>query len=172
MKNLRVLLAFALVLTLLASCKKSDPTTANILTSHKWLLTSSTTQISGDTSYTINNLRYDTLACQKDGYREFRDYLNNTTQRSFYDYTETKCLGETDDVTTGSWDLDKDNQFITFSSNGGNGQQYSWKITSIDGSKMVLTSTYSNNVSVPINNPPYYTTVTRTITGVDTWSTK
>ncbi|MBS1622995.1 MAG: hypothetical protein JST83_03180 [Bacteroidetes bacterium] len=172
MKNLRILLAFAFVLTLLASCKKSDPTRANILTSHKWALTSSTTQVSGDTSYTLNNLRYDTLPCQKDGYREFRDYLNNTSERSYYDYTESKCLYETEDVTTGYWDLDKESEFITFSANGSNGQQFSWKITSLDASKMVLTSTYTSAVSIPINTAPYYRTVTRTVTNEDTWTTK
>ncbi|MBS1593894.1 MAG: lipocalin family protein [Bacteroidetes bacterium] len=171
MKNLRILLAFAFVLTLLASCKKSDPTTASILTSHKWVLSTSTRQISGDTNYTINNLRYDTLPCQQDGYREFRDYLNNTAQRSYYDYAETKCLNETSDVTTGYWDLDKDNAFISFSGSGST-QTYSWKITSIDGSKMVLTATYTTSVTVPTNTSPYYRVVTRTITDQDTWSTK
>ncbi|MBS1685298.1 MAG: hypothetical protein JSS76_11100 [Bacteroidetes bacterium] len=173
MKNLRILLAFAFVLTLLASCKKSDPTRANILTSHKWALTSSTTQVSGDTSYTLNNLRYDTLPCQKDGYREFRDYLNNTTERSYYDYTESKCVNETDDVTTGYWDLDKENEYLTFSANGNNGQQYSWKITSLDASKLVLTETNTTYVTLYSTTPPYTSrTVVRTITNENTWTAK
>ena len=172
MKSLRLLVAFAAVLTLLAYCKKSDPTRANILTGHKWVVSTSTTQISGDTSYTINNLRYDTLPCQKDGYREFRDYLNNTTERSYYDYTESKCLGETADVTTGFWDLDKESEYLTFSANGGSGQSYSWKITSLDGSKLVLTSTYTTPVTIGTSTPPYYRTVTRTITNEDTWTAK
>lgn len=171
MKNLRILLAFAVVLTLLASCKKSNPTTANILTGHKWVLSTSTRQISGDTSYTIDYLRYDTLPCQKDGYREFRDYVNNSTERNYYDYTETKCLDETNDVTTGYWDLDKDNQYITFFGSGST-QTYSWKITSLDGSKMVLTSTHTTQVGISTNTPPYYRYVTRTITDTDTWTTK
>lgn len=175
MKNLRFAVAVIAMISLLASCSKNNSSKADILTAHKWVKTASSTSFS-DTSLVINSLAGDTLPCQKDGYTEFRNYINNSTSRQYFNYTESKCLGETEDVTTGTWDLDKDERFFTLGGSTSNGATFSWEITSLDDSKIVITNKNDTRVSkyTTTTTYPYYviTYYTRTTTTVDTWTAK
>jgi hypothetical protein len=175
MKNLCFAVAVIAMISLLASCSKSNSSRADVLTAHKWVHSSSSTTFS-DTSLVVNNLAGDSLPCQKDGYTEFRNYINNSTTRQYFVYTESKCVNETTDVTTGNWDLDKEENFLTLSGSASTGSSYNWEITSLDDSKIVLTNKYDTRVSkyTPTTTYPYYvvTYYTRTVTTVDTWTAK
>ncbi|MCW3124400.1 MAG: hypothetical protein JWO03_58 [Bacteroidetes bacterium] len=166
MKNLRLLLAFAVVLTLLSSCKKSDPTSLSYLTSHKWNVTAYTRGYSDSTA--THNLLATNATCTTTSYTEFHDYASNNSLRLAYEYITTNCPGFTSPIIqVSSWDLDNDNKnlYLDGSSSSGTGGKW-YTITTLNSSTIVLTYVYQRqvgNTGAP-NFNPVYDTVTETMT--------
>ena len=167
-KNLRFLVAFVAVVTLLTSCKKATVTDVSILTSHKWTL-SSNVETYSDSGAISHNLMPTKPTCTSTGYTEFHDYATNSSLRLAYSYNTSQCPGYSKpSLGITSWNIDPDNTVLYLDGNTTDGAGGNWyTIATLNNSTIVLTTVAQTIIgytgSYP-NQTPVYHTVT------DTWT--
>lgn len=168
-KHLKFLFALSLIVVALASCKKS-PSDTTVLTSHKWVLSTSTAKYS-DSTVTHNLIQPDTI-CQTTSYTELHDRTPNNALRLAYTYYTTNCPAyHTPAIDISSWDIDADNANLYLYGNttdGAGGQWYA--LSNVSGSGMTLT--YVQQEAIGNTGYPNYTPIYHVVTYTQTFTTK
>lgn len=169
-KNLKFLFVFALVAAMFSSCKKS-PSDTTILTSHKWVLSTSIATYSDSAGITHNLIQPDTI-CQSSSYTELHDRTPNNELRLAYTYTTTNCpLYHTPEISISSWDIDADNADLYLYGNTTDGSGGKWYVLSnLSSSGMTLTQTQQELIGN--TGYPHYTPIYHVVTYTETFTTK
>lgn len=136
MKTIIFKLLPLMVVLAMASCKKDDPTTTELLTNSKgWILVSLTTDpaiVDPITGTNITDLYAQQDACDKDDITIFQD--NGTY---IADEGATKCDPSDPQTDTGTWVLSTDEKTITVDGE-------SWTIESISKSSLRITFPFAD----------------------------
>jgi len=173
-RHLKFLFALSLVVVMLASCKKKTSDTG-LLTSHKWVLATSTATYNDSVGVSHNLITTDT-SCPTTSYTEFHERTPNNALRLAYTYitaTSATCpqyyYNPIIDIT--SWDIDADNANLYINGNqqtGLNGQWYT--LSSISSSGMTLV--YQQDEVASYGVYPNYHTTYHTVTYTQTYTVK
>lgn len=139
MKTIVFKLLPLMVVLAMASCKKDDPTTIELLThADGWIFVSATVDppiVDPFTGTSITDFYAQMDACDKDNITIFQD--NGTV---IFDEGATKCDPNDPQTTTGTWALSADETTITLDGE-------SWNIESITKSSMRINTSFVESYS-------------------------
>lgn len=165
-KHLTLVLAAGALMLSFSSCKKT--TDLSIITGHKWELQSATATFSDSTGIS-HNLMAGNIACPSPPITEFQNYAPNSHIRLAYTYVSVVCgnnqffslpnLGIT------AWDMDPDNMILYVDGSTVDGTGGYWlNITTLNGSSLVLSYVFQNQIGQSTGGSPLYDTETQTVT--------